>query len=170
LGKSLLEKVIARDTKRYESELKASTDAAIERLRNDLVRSVESYRVQLKKSEFFFEREYAAALDLSAIVSTVIPRPSHPDMDWEDAMQVVVDDFAKTERRLAAFLTSHGPVLTDDERELLGRIISIANQGALYCTGQQGDPAGYQTAQSLCDGLIDFERRLIKRVRDQSSL
>lgn len=42
LGKSLLEKVIARDTKRFETDLKAKSDAAIEQLRSDLqIRSVE---------------------------------------------------------------------------------------------------------------------------------
>jgi hypothetical protein len=42
LGKSLLEKVIARDTKRFESDLKAKSDAAIEHLRSDLqIRSIE---------------------------------------------------------------------------------------------------------------------------------
>lgn len=42
LGKSLLEKLIARDTKRFESELKAKSDSAIEQLRSDLaIRSIE---------------------------------------------------------------------------------------------------------------------------------
>ena len=36
LGKSLLEKVLTRDTKRFETELRAQTDAAIERLRHEL--------------------------------------------------------------------------------------------------------------------------------------
>ncbi|MEK6698734.1 MAG: hypothetical protein AABZ10_06800 [Nitrospirota bacterium] len=42
LGKSLLEKLIARDTKRFETDLKAKSDAAIEQLRSDLqIRSIE---------------------------------------------------------------------------------------------------------------------------------
>ena len=42
LGKSLLEKLIARDTKRFETDLKAKADAAIEQLRSDLqIRSIE---------------------------------------------------------------------------------------------------------------------------------
>ena len=35
-GKSLLEKLIARDTKRFESDLKAKSDSAIEHLKNEL--------------------------------------------------------------------------------------------------------------------------------------
>ncbi|WP_310462815.1 hypothetical protein [Sphaerotilus sp.] len=36
LGKSLLEKLVARDTKRFESDLKAKSDAAIEHLKGEL--------------------------------------------------------------------------------------------------------------------------------------
>jgi len=36
LGKSLLDKVIARDTKQFEMDLQAKSDTAIERLRSDL--------------------------------------------------------------------------------------------------------------------------------------
>lgn len=36
LGKSLLEKLIVRDTKRFESELKAKADVTIEQLKNEL--------------------------------------------------------------------------------------------------------------------------------------
>lgn len=42
LGKSLLDKLIARDTKQFETDLKAKSDTAIERLRSDLqLRSIE---------------------------------------------------------------------------------------------------------------------------------
>lgn len=42
LGKSLLDKLIARDTKRFETDLKAKSDSAIERLRSDLqIRTIE---------------------------------------------------------------------------------------------------------------------------------
>ena len=42
LGKSLLDKLIVRDTKEFESSLKAKADAAIEHLKNDLqLRTIE---------------------------------------------------------------------------------------------------------------------------------
>ncbi len=42
LGKSMLEKLITRDTKRFEADLKAKSDAVIEQLRSDLqIRSIE---------------------------------------------------------------------------------------------------------------------------------
>jgi hypothetical protein len=42
LGKSLLDKLIMRDTRQFEADLKAKSDTAIERLRSDLqIRSIE---------------------------------------------------------------------------------------------------------------------------------
>jgi hypothetical protein len=42
LGKSLLDKLIVRDTKRFEDDLKAKSDAAIEHLKNELqIRTIE---------------------------------------------------------------------------------------------------------------------------------
>src|SRR5712692_5646461 len=42
LGKSFLDKLIVRDTKQFESDLKAKSDAAIEHLKNELqLRTIE---------------------------------------------------------------------------------------------------------------------------------
>lgn len=42
VAKSLFEKVLTRDTKKFESDLKAKSDAEIERLKNQLqIRSIE---------------------------------------------------------------------------------------------------------------------------------
>lgn len=49
VAKSLFEKILARDTKRFESELKAASDAEIEHLKNQLqLRSIE-HQVQFSR-------------------------------------------------------------------------------------------------------------------------
>jgi hypothetical protein len=169
IAKSFLDKLIVRDTKQFEADIKAKADAEIERLRNDLLRSVESYKVQLKKSEFFFEREYAAAAEFTSVVRSVIPRSRYPEQIWEDALDLVCENFEKTEHRLDAFLTAYAPVLTDEERKLLRSAISTANDG-MFHSGGSGDPVGHQMADSLINKLYELESRLIKRVRDQASL
>lgn len=49
LGKSLLEKIIIRDTKRFESELKAQADATVERLRNELQLKTIEHQVRFSR-------------------------------------------------------------------------------------------------------------------------
>src|ERR1700693_5623035 len=128
IAKAFLDKLIVRDTRQFEADLKAKADAEIERLRNDLLRSVESYKVQLKKSEFFFEREYAAASEFASLVRSLVPQ-DRPGEDWEDALQGVIASFATTERSLDAFLTKYTPVLADEDRDLLRTAIYTANDG-----------------------------------------
>jgi hypothetical protein len=123
----------------------------------------------LKKSEFFFEREYAAALEFTSVSRSINPRPSRPDMDWHDAMQEVIDSFHDTELELERFLRTHGTALTETERALLLSAISLANDGNLHGSAA-GDPQGYQLAESLCNKVSELEVALTKRVRSQSSL
>lgn len=54
LGKSLLEKLIVRDTKRFETELQAKTDIAIEQLRAQL--QIEAVEHQVKFSNLHEKR------------------------------------------------------------------------------------------------------------------
>lgn len=69
LGKSLLEKLIARDTKHFESELKAKSDAAIERLKGDLqIRSIEH---QVRFSRLHEERASVIADLYGRLVETL---------------------------------------------------------------------------------------------------
>jgi len=93
LSKSLLEKILVRDTKLFETKLKARADAEIERLKSEMSCSLESYKMQLRKSEYFFQREYAAALDFTSLARSILPRPARPDMDWWDAMDQVIETF-----------------------------------------------------------------------------
>jgi hypothetical protein len=49
LGKSLLEKMLTRDTKQFESDLKAKTDAAIEYLKNELQLKTIEHQVRFSR-------------------------------------------------------------------------------------------------------------------------
>ncbi len=49
IGKSLLDKLIVRDTKQFESDLKAKSDAAIERLKNELQLKTIEHQVRFSR-------------------------------------------------------------------------------------------------------------------------
>lgn len=170
LGKSLLEKFIARDTKRFESEMKARTDAEIERLRNELLRSAESYKVQLKKSEFLFQKEFEAASAFTALFQSLHPGFNHPHMDWNDACDEIAHDFGKIEIRLGDFLAKFGSVLTDEERKILTAAMSDAGFGKFDVSDGEVAPEANKQAGELYENLQTLQAKLVDRVRDQSSL
>ncbi|MEY4751966.1 MAG: hypothetical protein RIQ60_4180 [Pseudomonadota bacterium] len=129
LGKSLLDKLIVRDTMQFESDLKAKTDAEIERTKNELLHSVESYKVQLKKSEFLFQNVFEAASAFTAVRQSIHPGFIVPMMEWHDACDEIARNFGRIENELAAFLSKHGAVLTDGERRILVGALADAGHG-----------------------------------------
>ena len=84
-------------------------------------------------------------------------------------MEEVVYKLEITEKNLHNFLRTSGPVLTIEERIMLADIIKNASDTRLNSNGE-GDPVAHQAAESMCNKIEDFERRLTKRVRDQVSL
>jgi plasmid stability protein len=170
MGKSYLSMKLNKEIKRYESELKTATDDKIERLKNDLLRSVESYKLQLRKSEFLFAREYDAEKELVRIVTITLPLPSRPGMEIDDAYEDMLDRMDETEKLLLAFRTNHGSALDDEERQLLHEAISLANEGRFFEAYGADPKQGRDIAESLWLALKKLESHLLRRFRDQVGL
>jgi len=166
----LLDKLIVRDTKVFETDLKAKTDAEIERLKNELVRNVESYKVQLKKSEVFFQRELEAASTFSSLFHSIRPGYNNPLMDWHDACDEIAHDFGRIEVRLSDFMSKHGAMLNDTERALLSDAMSDAGFGKFDIDGPDISPESNKMADEIYQKLKSLDTQLIERVRAQASL
>jgi len=170
LTKSFLDKLIVRDTKVFEAELKAKADAEIERLKNEMTRNIESYKVQLKKSEVFFQRELEAASTFSSLFHSIRPGYNNPLMDWYEACDEIAQDFGRIEIRLSDFMSKHGALLTDEERSLLTDATSDAGYGKFDVIDGNVDAAANKMADELYQKLKTLEAQLIQRVRAQASL
>lgn len=170
LAKSLLEKIILRDMKVFEAELKAKTDSEIEKFKSTLTRDVESYKVQLKKSEVFFQRELEAASTFSSLFHSILPGYSHPQMDWYEACEEMARNFGKIEFQLSGFIAGHAAVLTDEERSALVDAMSAAGYGKFDVIDGVVGPDTNVKADVLYTKLKELEARLIARVRAQASL
>ncbi|MDB5430304.1 MAG: hypothetical protein JWP35_1420 [Caulobacter sp.] len=169
LGRTLLQSSLSKDLERYKSELKSDADDELERVRNTLTRDVESYKVKLKKSEFLFEREFLAASGFMKLYGDFAPQKSHPDMDWDDAMDMIANNAHFTEQKLDAFMREHGAALNKDDREKLSSAVNMANDLALEMGGCPPAQVN-EEASKLYHALEDLRDSLIARVRDQSSL
>jgi len=169
LAKSFLERLMIRDMKVFESELKAKTDAQIERLRNEMTRNVESYKVQLRKSEVFFQRELDAASAFASLFQSIEPRYNHPDMDWYDACDQIAILFDNIENELREFAIKHAAVLTDGENDLLDEATGIAGQWKFHALPGQVAPQANEKADELYNKVKALKHQLMERVRAQSS-
>lgn len=170
LSKSLIEKLIVRDTQVFEAELKRKADSEIERLKSEMSRSLESYKIQLKKSEVFFLRELDAASAFSSLFHSILPSYDNPSMDWYEACDSIAQDFGKIEARLDDFMAKHGAMLDEEERTLLVSATSDAGYGKFHVLDGEVDPDVNNGASGMYDKLRALEAKLIKRVREQAAL
>lgn len=111
LGKSMLEKLITRDTKRFEAELKTKSDAVIEQLRSDLqIRSIEH---QVRFARLHEKRATVIAELYGHLVETLWEAESFlSPMEWDGepdkqekhrvAMNKLVDFFRATLTSIAS--------------------------------------------------------------------
>lgn len=103
IGKSLLEKLIARDTAVFENELNAKSEVAIEKLRHELATS--SYEYQVKYAKLHEKRAEAIA-EAYALLADL-----HTDLSEYVRIFEPVGIKSKEERRLAVS-SSHEKFIT----------------------------------------------------------
>ena len=111
LGKIWANKLMEKDKSKYAKEL--------ERLKSDFTQDTEKYKIQLKKSEFFFQEQYKAANEFASFYYQILPEKAHVTMEWEDAMCEVVKKFAKHRDWLAVFVASYSIILDKESIDLL---------------------------------------------------
>ena len=170
LGKSLLDKLIIRDTQEFQAHLTRQTQMELERLRDEMARDVESYKVQLKKSEVFFLRELEAASAFSSLFHSLLPAYSHPLIDWYEACDEIARNFGRIEGLLTDFMAKHAAMLTDEEHAELVDATSDAGYGKFAVVDGEVDPETNLKANDMYEKLKDLEAKLLARVRAQASL
>lgn len=69
LGKSLLEKLILRDSKRFEIEIKAKADSTIEQLKNELQLRTIEHQIKLSR---LHEKRATVIADMNALLAEVM--------------------------------------------------------------------------------------------------
>lgn len=164
VGKGIFNAAVSRDLESFKSDLKREGDAEIERIRSEAGRTLESYKVRLRKSEFIFERQFLAANAVIKLFSEFSPRKSNPNMDWNDAMEEVAANSYKTEMSLRAFMIEHGAALSVDARAKLESAISDANDIHM----REFDDA-HAAADVLHGKIEDLRNSLIAVAQDQAT-
>jgi hypothetical protein len=162
LGKIWAERLMARETAEHAREL--------EMLKNKFVQETESYKIKLKKSEFLFEKEFAAASELVALVREIRPRQFFPEMEWADACDLIAMNFSKIENRLDDYLAKHGAVLGKEVADLISKCIGIVAQGNFDVQGMEVGAEANRAADNFYKEITKAETLLLAQVHLQASI
>jgi hypothetical protein len=149
---------------------KAALNTELERVKSDLSREAESYKLKVRKAEILFDRELQAVSEFGVLYRKIWPEYSRPDMEWEDACDVVAGNFPNIEKHLEDFLTKHAPVLTSDLREKLRQCTNYAATnkfGAYEMPEDQASATAQVAAGKLLDELKEVENGLFELVKNE---
>ncbi len=127
-----------------------------ERLKAELGKDAETHKWKLKKNELLFEKEYAAAAAFFALKRKYDPVRRHPDMDWHDVREDVVQSFSDAESRIGKFIVEYGPVLSKEIRELLDECQSLASSHQFAPSGQDD----YKEAEQAADKYLELLKKI----------
>jgi hypothetical protein len=149
---------------RSNERFKAQLGQEAERLKAELGKDAETHKWKLKRKELLFEKEYAAASEFFELHRKLEPRYSHPDKEWHEALDDVIDDFTKSHDLLRKYISKHGPVLRPKNREELDRCQQLA-ENHQYAK-HDGDIKGAETAaEEFLEKLKNTERRFAVEIR-----
>ena len=90
-----------------------SHEKELETLRDKYTTDLEKLKIQLKKSEFIFEKEFIATSKLVEYHEEIIPLSQHPDMHMDDVFESIALQAGDVEIWVKQFVSAHGAVLPD---------------------------------------------------------
>ena len=93
---------------------KAEHSKELEKLKSDFTQDTEKYKLQLKKSELFFEKQYHAATEFGKFYFTFMPKRENEFEEWEDAARQITSGFREYRRVLTEFEMSYN-ILFDEK-------------------------------------------------------
>jgi len=111
----------------------AVTGGAVTLFGNSLLENIKSryslhgeqYKIQLKKSEFFFQEQFKASLQFGAFFNSILPEKEHFLMEWEDAARYLADHFEEYKFFLNEFVSSFDILFSQDIINLVHQCNSV---------------------------------------------
>jgi hypothetical protein len=158
-----LSKLLAdRSIERHKWQL----NKEMERLKGELAKETETHKLILKKKEILYQKQIEAASAYISMHRLVEPKYRYPDMEWDEALDDVVDSFSTTEGMIRAYISNYGAALSSKNRIQLDKCMLLAsnNQYAKH----EGDHAvkdAKSAAEEMLTLMKEIEERFIQEVQ-----
>jgi hypothetical protein len=147
-------------------------DRYVEKVKHELEEEIESYKTQLRKSEFLFQKEFEAASQFLSLRRRLWPRYRFPEMDWHEACEDFASNFENVEKELEGYMATHGAALNQKALDRLSNALEQTASGKFEVSGDTGDTVsgeGIDIADKVMDELRAIEKELHEAVWSQSS-
>ena len=143
---------------------KAALNQETERLKAELAKDAETHKWNLRKKEILFQKEIEAASAFFELHRKLEPSYRHPDMDYDEAMEDVVESFRNSEDELTKFIAKHGPVLSTKNRLDLDECKRLASIHQ-FAPQEGGMKVAGEAAAEFLKKLQAVEARFVEELR-----
>ncbi|GAB9148361.1 hypothetical protein BDS110ZK25_41670 [Bradyrhizobium diazoefficiens] len=145
---------------------KAQLGQETERLKGELAKETESHKFALKKLEIRYNRQIDAALAYSKAYKKLEPRYSHPDKDWDEVLEEVMENFADIAAKLSDYLAEYGVFLSEKNRNDLEKCESIAtnHQYTFHGAGPYSRNDSKEQAAAVLKRLKKVKDRFVEEI------
>jgi len=127
-----------------ETRLKAAVglefDGLLEKFKHGQARALEDAKSKLKREELLFDKLLDAFAAFNALQVEAEPFKLHPDMDWGDAADEIVEGLEETAKSLRDFLRDHGAFLPTEVHDRVVKAWSFADD-AKFDEGERREVA-----------------------------
>lgn len=165
-----IDSIFLKRAKRFEADLKTETDTTLLLLKQKVDTASETFKTQLKKSEFLFQKEYEAASAFTAMVAINRKYSLPGDEDPEDLYSSYVAHLDKIREDLEGYLRTHGAILFEPERKLIDEAIVLISRNSHNSMDEAHSANTYAVVEKVLNIFEVVESRLILVVRQQSSV
>ena len=97
-------------------------NAILEKIKAKSNLTSEQYKIQLKKSEIFFQKQFEASLEFGKFFYEVLPKKQSILDEWEDAMKWLADDLNKHKIFIDDFVSKYSVLFNSSTIELIENV------------------------------------------------
>lgn len=144
--------------------VKSGIEKAVE---HNFSKKLESQKTSLKKSEIYFTQQLEALSRLRTLLRKMLPRKSHPDMEWDEACEGIADGFSKHEEALVEFHCRYEAVLPKTVSSDIDNAISHASDGTFefVWNSERKDVEPTSAAIKSAGALYEHVQRAIEHLQ-----
>jgi hypothetical protein len=146
---------------------KATLGQQTERLKSELTKEAETYKLQLRKQELIFDKQLDAVSAFIELHQKIMPRRQYPDMFWSDVQEDVIKAFGKSETRLEDYRREFAAVLDGESRDTIRKCIELASNNKF--AGRPESNVSVREAETAADDFLEMlgelENHLLEQVR-----
>jgi hypothetical protein len=121
-------KAINENFKEVKLQLKESTELT-EAIKGSIQNDLEHLKASLSRHDHVFRYKLDAYKALNKIWYKLVPKKTSPDMEFDDACEIIGQDFSMHEDDLISYLSDYAPALSNDVANKLTAAMFAASEG-----------------------------------------